>query len=360
MTRSRDTASIIPTVDAKGDLLVGTADNTIDNLSPGTNGQVLTANSATATGLQWNDAPSGNYIINGAFDIWQRGTTFSGISYNADRWSTTISTQSVTRSDDAPEGFEYSIDVVRNTGTVNGVRTKIESSDSKDLVGKTVTLSFWAKNIGSPVQVSAILSFPTAKDNFTSVTLVEQLLVANPMSTSWTRYYVTFSNLPTGVSDGLEIQIAAQTLSLGTNYNHRMTGVQLEVGTSPTVFKRNSPSIQAELAACQRYYWRITCPSSTTFGFTNLAYYTTANAYGFMPTPVIMRIPPTAIEFSSLGHFSVASGGGVRAVSSLALYGILTTHAIGILAVSAGAVAGASGWLETAIPGAFLGFSAEL
>jgi hypothetical protein len=53
MTRSRDTASIIPTVDAKGDLLVGTADNTIDNLSPGTNGQVLTANSATATGLEW-------------------------------------------------------------------------------------------------------------------------------------------------------------------------------------------------------------------------------------------------------------------------------------------------------------------
>jgi hypothetical protein len=53
MTRSRDTASIIPTVDAKGDLLVGTADNTIDNLSPGTNGQLLTANSATATGLEW-------------------------------------------------------------------------------------------------------------------------------------------------------------------------------------------------------------------------------------------------------------------------------------------------------------------
>jgi hypothetical protein len=53
MTRSRDTANIIPTVDAKGDLLVGTADNTIDNLSPGTNGQVLTANSATGTGLEW-------------------------------------------------------------------------------------------------------------------------------------------------------------------------------------------------------------------------------------------------------------------------------------------------------------------
>ena len=53
MTRSRDTASIIPTVDAKGDLLVGTADNAIDNLPAGTNGTYLKANSASATGLEW-------------------------------------------------------------------------------------------------------------------------------------------------------------------------------------------------------------------------------------------------------------------------------------------------------------------
>jgi hypothetical protein len=53
MTRSRDTANIIPTVDAKGDLLVGTANNEIDNLTAGTNGTYLKANSASATGLEW-------------------------------------------------------------------------------------------------------------------------------------------------------------------------------------------------------------------------------------------------------------------------------------------------------------------
>lgn len=41
------------TVDAKGDLIVGTANDTVDNLAVGTNGYVLKANSATATGLQW-------------------------------------------------------------------------------------------------------------------------------------------------------------------------------------------------------------------------------------------------------------------------------------------------------------------
>jgi hypothetical protein len=38
---------------AKGDLLSASADNTLSVLSVGTNGQVLTANSATASGLEW-------------------------------------------------------------------------------------------------------------------------------------------------------------------------------------------------------------------------------------------------------------------------------------------------------------------
>jgi len=53
MTRSRDTANIIPTVDAKGDLIVGVGNSSIDNLSLGTNGQVLKVNSETSTGLEW-------------------------------------------------------------------------------------------------------------------------------------------------------------------------------------------------------------------------------------------------------------------------------------------------------------------
>jgi hypothetical protein len=45
--------TLISTIDAKGDLLAGTADNTISRLAVGTNGQYLSANSSTATGLEW-------------------------------------------------------------------------------------------------------------------------------------------------------------------------------------------------------------------------------------------------------------------------------------------------------------------
>lgn len=46
-------AVLSTTVDAKGDLLVGTADDTIGRLAAGTNGYYLKANSGTGTGLEW-------------------------------------------------------------------------------------------------------------------------------------------------------------------------------------------------------------------------------------------------------------------------------------------------------------------
>jgi hypothetical protein len=46
------------TVDAKGDLIAGTADNTVARLAVGANDTVLTADSSTATGLKWA-APAG-------------------------------------------------------------------------------------------------------------------------------------------------------------------------------------------------------------------------------------------------------------------------------------------------------------
>jgi len=46
-------------VDAKGDIIVATANDTPARLAVGTNGQVLKANSATATGLEWATDASG-------------------------------------------------------------------------------------------------------------------------------------------------------------------------------------------------------------------------------------------------------------------------------------------------------------
>jgi len=53
------TTPSISNIDAKGDLLAGTADNTIGRLAVGSNDQVLTADSSTATGLKWASPAGG-------------------------------------------------------------------------------------------------------------------------------------------------------------------------------------------------------------------------------------------------------------------------------------------------------------
>jgi hypothetical protein len=49
-------------VDAKGDLIAATAADTVDRLAVGTNGQVLTADSTTATGLKWAASGGGKVL----------------------------------------------------------------------------------------------------------------------------------------------------------------------------------------------------------------------------------------------------------------------------------------------------------
>jgi hypothetical protein len=81
-----DLASAIQlaSINAKGDLLVGSANDTIGTLSVGTNNQVLTVDSTTATGVKWSTldalpsqtSNSGKYLTtNGSAASWATITT---------------------------------------------------------------------------------------------------------------------------------------------------------------------------------------------------------------------------------------------------------------------------------------------
>jgi hypothetical protein len=76
-----DAAVTKATVDAKGDLIAGTADNTIARLAVGANDTILTADSSTATGLKWAaPAAAGGITLLSTTTLSGTTTTISGIS----------------------------------------------------------------------------------------------------------------------------------------------------------------------------------------------------------------------------------------------------------------------------------------
>ena len=88
--------------------------------------------------------------INGDLSVWQRGTgpvTTDG-AYLADRYQT-YNTTSQSRSTDVPVGmgFPYSLSFQNTSTGYPLIQHKLEAADSIKLVGKRLTLSFWAKNV---------------------------------------------------------------------------------------------------------------------------------------------------------------------------------------------------------------------
>jgi len=105
-------AILTTTINAKGDLIAGTADNTAGILTAGTNGYILSTNSSTATGLEW--------IANDVGDLTavSAGTGITVTSGTGPIPSVAISTS---QSDLIIKGFQEDVNVVASaaTGTVN-------------------------------------------------------------------------------------------------------------------------------------------------------------------------------------------------------------------------------------------------
>jgi hypothetical protein len=83
MKTNADAAIAKTIVDAKGDLIAATAADTVSRLAVGTNGQVLTADSAEATGLKWAAAAGGaSYTLlnTGGTSLTGASTTVSSLS----------------------------------------------------------------------------------------------------------------------------------------------------------------------------------------------------------------------------------------------------------------------------------------
>jgi len=206
-----------------------------------------------------------NRIINGAFQIWQRGTTtsFAFVQSNqaqpyylADRW-TVNNFNSAIQSSNVPAntGLQYSLEFsATSTLTYAYASQRIESANCQDLVSSQVTLSFWALNVAGSANFYVEFQTANSVDNFSSTTQLAALAggqFAIPAQGVWNRYVVTVpaSAMVASIANGLEIRFVRDNTAVSTT---RITGVQLEAGPVATPFER-LPLGQI-LQLCQRYF----------------------------------------------------------------------------------------------------------
>jgi hypothetical protein len=206
-----------------------------------------------------------NLIINGGFDVWQRGTSGFGHNvYSADRWREDYNTGNgvAISKHNIPSGgetglplgftsaFKYALTVGSGAGLgLNDVRQKIELP--KRFEGQTFTLSYYVK-ASSSCTVSNRRIYATNVTNPFSGASLSSLSV----TTTWQRVTDTFtlgtsSTAVYSSSSFLDVVLSAP-VATSVNIDYYITGVQLELGSVATDFDHHSYG--EELALCQRYY----------------------------------------------------------------------------------------------------------
>lgn len=221
-----------------------------------------------------------NYIINGNFDIWQRGILLAASASNrylADRFFTVGAGSTVAPSQQVfalgqvavpnePSFFHRT--VVASAAGVNNYAYQSQRIESvRSLAGKTVMLTFWAKaDANKNIAVEFIQHFGTG--GAPSATITGIGVVACALTGLWQKTSITVEipsiagkTIGSNGDDYLAIQwwfdagsaSDARTAALGQQSGtFDIAQVQLEEGSEATAFEYRQ--IAEELGLCQRYF----------------------------------------------------------------------------------------------------------
>jgi hypothetical protein len=275
---------------------------------------ILTGTSSTTTldssaGLTFSDSSNQaaaaspnvlkNRIINGAMQVWQRGTSFSTTGlYGADRWkmqlvgTTTLSQETSV----IPAGSQYALKWTTGASSSYGqIRQWIETVNLYDLRGQTVTASAQVRcNATFSGNLQFEIGYATTGDASTeSYTVISGTSTGTVNSSGYTT--ITWTGTIPSNTLGLYVGIVPSVVQASGAIAY-MGNVQLEQNTSATPFERRL--ISQELALCQRYYQTYSPPP-----LRGVVVSGTAWGRAGMVLPVVMRAAPTVAIPAALPFF---------------------------------------------------------
>jgi hypothetical protein len=324
--------------------------------------------------------PLPNYLINGAFDIWQRGTSLTLLTasmqsgYIADRWKsyatgTTGASYTFSRIENTSripgDLGRYDMQITQNNTVVDpahfgSIVQVIETSDLFPIIGREVGFSGYINsNINTSIEISIVGA--DAVDSSSPTTI--QTFTASVVAGQWTQFSlsslgISWTKLTVGVQIKVNLQNAGDYIKVSRIKLEQASAVNYE----PTAFIRNGANVAAELATCQRYYYRTPSPS-VGYPWANGYNTTTLLSTFFVQFPVPMRVAPSALEQSgTAAHFAITNTvGAAVACSAVPTHVSASTRGARIATtVATAGTAGFGSMLLANNTAAYLGWSAEI
>lgn len=264
-----------------------------------------------------------NIVINGAFDIWQRGTSFTSVSpfYCADRWQMTragaVAGGTFSRQLAGVGVPSYSCArLSRDSGNASTaalwLATSFETQRIAELRNEYVTISFWARAGANALftGLTATLQYGTGTDgsvatgSFTAQAAA--FSASQTLTTSWQLFTITGLVPANATQLGVWLSYTPTGTAGAADYVE-ITAVQLEKGQFATPFERQQ--IQMTLAQCQRYFARFGGSTGTGYSYLGTGLTTGASlARVGISLPVPMRGSPT-VAFSTTTAVAANTGG---------------------------------------------------
>ena len=268
-----------------------------------------------------------NLIINGGFDVAQRGTSFTGTQiYTLDRWymdesgSTTTLTQETHTlgQTDVPDNPKYYLKMNTTTGA-NNCRIEQNIEGVHHAAGQSATLSFWAKGVNPAggnynINMNQLFGTGGSPSTETSVSLGTFTVTSSWVKKSFTVTLASISGKTLGTTlgtDHLKLQILQPDGDSGSAaWNLNISNIQFELGSVATDFEHRSYG--EELRLCQRYFYRYKGATQERIYNENAG----ATAKWWFLTFPEMRTTPSA-TFSSgwTGGSIVVIGGTINSMS---------------------------------------------
>ena len=305
-----------------------------------------------------------NRIINGAMYVAQRATsatlTAGGTIANGyatvDRFYGYCTGANVTMAQVSGTGNNRNL--LQFTGaasvTAIGCGQRIESLNSYDLAGSTVTLSAYIAN-SLLTSVTWTAYYATTTDTFGTLASPTRTQIATgtfTVTSTLTQYNAQIT-VPSAATTGIEIVFTVGAQISGT---FQLGLVQLEVGSSATGFEYRQYG--QELALCQRYYVQVTGAVSSIVG-SGQGQLTTLFNTPFR-YPVQMRSAPSLVTTGTAGDYSVLQGNTSSVSTSIPSINSATNQSCYIDFTSGATLtAGYSGW-SSILANKYLGFNSEL